>query len=99
MPTRNVVVTEQQVKMIKRLVASGRYQNASEVLRDGLRIIHERDKAETVKLKALKDAIAVGVADIEAGRYVTFENRREIDAFFRNRFRNVVTGAKNGRLK
>jgi antitoxin ParD1/3/4 len=36
-PTRNVVLTEQQAAMIERLVQAGRYQNASEVLRDGLR--------------------------------------------------------------
>ena len=38
MPTRNVVLTVHQADMVERLVASGRYQNASEVLRDGLRL-------------------------------------------------------------
>ena len=37
MPTRNVVLTKRQEKLIETLVGSGRYQNASEVLRDGLR--------------------------------------------------------------
>jgi len=35
MPTRNVVLTDHQAMMIEELVTSGRYQNASEVLRDG----------------------------------------------------------------
>lgn len=35
-PTRNVVLTERQEALIEALVTSGRYQNASEVLRDGL---------------------------------------------------------------
>ena len=35
MPTRNVVLTDQQAALVERLVATGRYQNASEVLRDG----------------------------------------------------------------
>ena len=34
MPTRNVVITDRQATMIVRLVKSGRYQNASEVLRE-----------------------------------------------------------------
>jgi len=34
MPTRNVVLTDQQEEFLGRLVATGRYQNASEVLRD-----------------------------------------------------------------
>jgi len=37
MPTRNVVLTERQADLIETLVESGRYQNASEVMRDGLR--------------------------------------------------------------
>ena len=37
MPTRNVVITDHQAELIDRLVASGRYQNASEVLRARLR--------------------------------------------------------------
>jgi len=36
MPTRNVVLTDHQANMVEQLVASGRYQNASEVLREGL---------------------------------------------------------------
>lgn len=42
LPTRNVVLTEQQTAMIERLVHSGRYQNASEVLRDGLRLVRRQ---------------------------------------------------------
>ena len=38
MPTRNVVLTEHQASLVEQLVTSGRYQNASEVLREGLRL-------------------------------------------------------------
>lgn len=38
MPTRNVVLTDRQAEMVERLVDSGRYQNASEVLRESLRL-------------------------------------------------------------
>lgn len=38
-PTRNVVLTERQDELVETLVKSGRYQNASEVLRDGLRLV------------------------------------------------------------
>src|SRR5947208_3510895 len=43
MPTRNLVLTDHQEKLIKKLVESGRYQNASEVLREGLRLVEQRD--------------------------------------------------------
>ena len=69
MPTRNVVLSDHQSELIERLVASGRYQNASEVLREGLRLIERRDEEESVRLEALKNAIRLGLEDLEAGRY------------------------------
>ena len=42
MPTRNVVLTEQQAGFVGELVAMGRYQNASEVLREGLRLLQDQ---------------------------------------------------------
>lgn len=69
MPTRNVVLTDHHEKVISELVGSGRYQNASEVLRDGLRLIEERDTRELAKLKALQAAALVGFNDLDSGRF------------------------------
>lgn len=70
MPTRNVVLSEQQQQLVEALVQSGRYQNASEVLRDGLRLIAERERREEAKLDALRQAARVGWSDLSAGRFV-----------------------------
>ena len=51
MVTRNVVLTDSQSALVDRLVASGRYQNASEALRAGLRLL-EREEAELGDLRA-----------------------------------------------
>jgi antitoxin ParD1/3/4 len=75
MPTRNVVLTDYQAELVERLVSSGRYQNASEVLREGLRLLESREAEEKVRLKALREAARIGVADIEAGRFRSFESR------------------------
>jgi antitoxin ParD1/3/4 len=69
-PTRNVVLTEHHEKVIADLVASGRYQNASEVMREGLRLIEERDSRDAAKLTILQDAARAGFADFDAGRFV-----------------------------
>lgn len=69
MPTRNVVLTEHHEEVIEKLVKSGRYQNASEVLRDGLRLVEQRDALEIAKLAALKEAARIGFGDIDAGRF------------------------------
>lgn len=69
MPTRNVVLTTHHEEVINRLVKSGRYQNASEVMREGLRMIEQREEREAAKLKALREAANVGFADLDEGRY------------------------------
>jgi antitoxin ParD1/3/4 len=70
MPSRNVVLSDHQLELVEGLVQSGRYQNASEVLREGLRLIEERERVEQAKLKALKQAARQGWADVSAGRFV-----------------------------
>lgn len=69
MPTRNVVLSAHQHDFVESLVQSGRYQNASEVLREGLRLIEQRDSLEETKHKALRQAARKGWADVAAGRH------------------------------
>ena len=45
MATRNIVLTDQQEDLVRDLVASGRYQNASEALRAGLRLLEQEEQA------------------------------------------------------
>jgi antitoxin ParD1/3/4 len=73
MPTRNVVLTDHQQDVIERLVESGRYQNASEVLREGLRLIERREREDALKLEALRQAAQVGLADLAAGRFTDIQ--------------------------
>jgi antitoxin ParD1/3/4 len=63
MPTRNVVLTDSQTDLIDRLIADGRYQNASEALRAGLRLL-EREEAE---MTALRARLAGGLEEARAG--------------------------------
>jgi len=46
---------------VRSLVESGRYASASEVMRDGLRLVEEREKLREAKLAALRDHIAEGL--------------------------------------
>ena len=49
---------------VTQLVAAGRYNSKSEVLREGVRLVQERE----ARLAALDAAIMRGLADAEAGR-------------------------------
>jgi antitoxin ParD1/3/4 len=65
---------------INELIASGRYNSKSEVLREGLRLVQDRE----VRLAAFEAEIQRGLADIDAGRVESLEDvRRELTARYR----------------
>ncbi len=96
-PTRNVVLTDHQAELVERLVESGRYQNASEVLREGLRLIELRDAGEKARLAALRAAINVGMADVDTGRFVSFSSPDELRRHLRSVANEVIPGRAPGK--
>ena len=64
MVTRNVVLTDTQSDLVERLVASGRYQNASEALRAGLRLL----EIEEAELAALRERLRTGLDQARRGQ-------------------------------
>ncbi|MGB3897797.1 MAG: type II toxin-antitoxin system ParD family antitoxin [Mesorhizobium sp.] len=50
--------------VVNELVSTGRYNSKSEVLREGVRLVQEREQ----RLAALDAALAKGIADADAGR-------------------------------
>jgi antitoxin ParD1/3/4 len=52
-------------KSVEDLVSSGRYNSKSEVLREGVRLVEERE----ARLAAINASITEGVADADAGRF------------------------------
>ena len=63
MVTRNVVLTDAQDKLVQELVASGRYQNASEAMRAGLRLLEQ----EEAQLAELRKGLLEGLAQAKTG--------------------------------
>ncbi len=47
---------------VRQQVDSGRFNNVSEVVRAGLRLLEEHEAKQAAKLQALREAIAVGLA-------------------------------------
>jgi antitoxin ParD1/3/4 len=92
-PTRNVVLTDHQAEFVEQLVSSGRYQNASEVLREGIRMIERREAEEASRLEALRSAVTVGVADFEQGRFTSFESTDSLRAHLATMASGAITGA------
>jgi antitoxin ParD1/3/4 len=81
MPTRNVVLTERQEALIESLVESGRYQNASEVLRHGLRLVEQSESDDATRLEALRAAAAVGIAALDQGEFKEFRDIEDLQVY------------------
>ncbi|MEM8579066.1 MAG: type II toxin-antitoxin system ParD family antitoxin [Pseudomonadota bacterium] len=88
MPTRNVVLTDHQSELLDRLVASGRYQNASEAIRAGLRRLEDFEAAQD-RLKAYLD-------DIEANSNIVDAEGLDVvrEAFARARAKHATKAAE-----
>lgn len=65
----NVSLTPELENLVNQKVKTGLYNSASEVLREGLRLLQQRDEMREAKLNALRAEIQKGIDDLEAGRY------------------------------
>jgi antitoxin ParD1/3/4 len=69
----NVSLTQEMEHFISERVASGRYRSASEVVREALRLLQEREKERQIRLDALRAEIDEGVAAMERGESIAGE--------------------------
>ena len=58
----NVSLTPELEKLVQEKVASGLYNSASEVIRESLRLLHERDRVREIRLEELRKEIKKGLA-------------------------------------
>ena len=60
MPTRNISLTPELDREVAARVASGQYENASEVMRAALRALAHQERSERARERWLEHAIAEG---------------------------------------
>jgi antitoxin ParD1/3/4 len=68
-PTRNVSLTAEQDAFIQRIIQAGEYQNASEAIRDALRVLQQKRREDALKLRALRAQIKAGLDELERGDF------------------------------
>ena len=78
MATMNVSLTKELQDYVESEVSTGDFASASEVVRAGLRTLRDERAIAKEKLEILRREIAIGMADIEAGRFST----RTVDEIF-----------------
>jgi len=87
MPTRNISLTDEQDAFVEKVVKAGEYQNASEAVRDALRVLQQRRREDALKLKALRMQIKAGIDSLEGGEFVEIDET-DLDGYFES----LVTG-------
>jgi antitoxin ParD1/3/4 len=84
MPTRNINLTEHLDHFVKRQVSSGRYSNASEIVREGLRLLEEQERERQAKLRALRQAAEQGFRQIDQGEGIVLKDKKAVMQFIRD---------------
>lgn len=79
MATRNVNLTEMLDRFVEGQVASGEFQNASEVVRAGLRLLKAEQDDRRARIERLRAAIQVGLDQIERGDVIQID---DLEAYF-----------------
>jgi antitoxin ParD1/3/4 len=81
MPTRNVNLTEHFDDFIETGITSGRFSNASEVVREGLRLLEQREREDKARIAWLRAAAREGIDQLDRGQGIQFESMDDFDAF------------------
>jgi antitoxin ParD1/3/4 len=63
----NISLTPELEQYVNDKVKSGLYHSASEVIRDGLRLLREQDEVHKLRLKILREEIAIGLEQADRG--------------------------------
>ncbi len=71
----NVSLTPTLEELVQRKVATGLYNSASEVVREALRLLEERDEMRKMRLGALRKEISVGLDQLERGEVSEYDDR------------------------
>jgi antitoxin ParD1/3/4 len=88
----NVSLTPELEQLIHKKVETGLYLSASEVVREALRLLEERDKLQAMKFEEVRAAIQIGIDQVDSGEAAPLDVQGTL-AKVRSRRRNGNGGA------
>jgi antitoxin ParD1/3/4 len=94
MSVSKIVVTKEQRQRVGALVGAGLFESEHDVLNEALALVEAKQARHAEKVEALVDAAQVGIDDIEAGRFQSFNTPEELEAFILKTFDEGVAEAK-----
>lgn len=96
MATMNISLTSELADLIHEKVASGMYHSASEVIREGLRLLKEQDEIRRLRLDELRREIQKGAEQLERGEAKTFSSGEELAAHIEAEGKKLLADGKAG---
>jgi antitoxin ParD1/3/4 len=81
MPTRNVNLTDHFDAFIANEIEAGRFSNASEVMRAGLRLLEQQAEEQRQRIERLRLLAAEGFSQLDQGLGIELAGREEIEQF------------------
>jgi len=96
MPTRNVFLTEHLDRFIASGIEEGLYSNASEVVREGLRLLEQRYREDKARTEWLRGAVQEGIDQIERGEGIEFASMDDLAEHIRAIGEEVSLELANG---
>ena len=75
----NVSLTSEMEKWVHGKVGSGLYTSASEVVREAIRALHEKETRNSTKLASLRDAVQLGIAAADQGNLLEWDEQVDHD--------------------
>ena len=77
----NVSLTPELENLVNEKVKSGLYNSASEVIREGLRLLQEQDLLKQIRRDELRREIMLGVNQLRNGEYTEIKSPEELKSF------------------
>ena len=90
MPTRNIVLTDEQDEFVESIVRAGEYQDADAAIRDALRVLQQRRQEDALKLETLRTLIRAGANALKKGEFTEIEDSDLV------RFLDALASRKGG---
>jgi antitoxin ParD1/3/4 len=90
----NVSLPAGLARFVDSAIESGDYGTASEVVREGLRLLQQRREKHAAMMEALRREVAIGIADADAGRFSddsVYDILAEVEAEFAAEQTSVAT--------
>jgi len=78
----NFSLTPNLEQFIRDRAGSGDYNNASEVVREAIRLLKRTEEQRALKLERLRTAVAAGDAALAQGEFTEIGSEGELDTFF-----------------